>query len=122
MKPPWSNGFRVETNRRLGGAPTPGTQRAEKRYQVLFLLRRQLGTVDQVEEFDRVFQCQKALVVQVRRVVLGAAQYEGFVRPVPDRHHIVDHHRLEEALGVGGRASDCRCKTATGDSSHIGPC
>src|ERR1700730_2635221 len=72
----------------------------QKRDQLLFLLRRQLGAEDQVEELDRVLQSQKRLVVQIGRVVLAAAQRKGFDRPVADRHHVVDHHRLEEALGL----------------------
>jgi hypothetical protein len=55
---------------------------------------------DQVEELDRVLQRQQALVMQVGRVVFDAAQRKGFDRPVPDHHHAVYHHRLEEALGL----------------------
>src|ERR1700737_191245 len=72
----------------------------QKRDQLLFLLRRQLGAEDQVEELDRVLQRQKTLVVHVGRVVLHAAQGKGFDGPVADRHHVVDHYRLEEALGL----------------------
>src|SRR3984893_82248 len=84
------------------GAPAPqadleGTQ---ERHQILFLRGRQLGAEDQVEELNRVLQGQQTLGVQVGRIVLGAAQRKGFDRPVPDGHHIVDHHRLEEALGL----------------------
>src|SRR5216683_1892281 len=79
------------------GATLKGPQ---ERHQILLLLRRQLCAEDQVEELDGVFQRQKTLVMQVGRVVLGAAQRKGFDRPVADGHHVVDHHRLEEALGL----------------------
>jgi hypothetical protein len=80
-------------------------KRPQKRDQFQLLLRRQLGAEDQVEELDRVLQSQKPLVVQIGRVVLGAAQRKGFDRSVPDRHHVVDHHRLEEALGLSRSAA-----------------
>src|SRR5215472_8544907 len=65
------------------GQRVSGLEGTQKGHQILLLLRRQLGAEDQVEELDRVFQCQKTLVVHVGRVVLGAAQSEGFDRPVP---------------------------------------
>ncbi len=37
---------------------------------------------------------------------------KGFDRPVADRHHVVDHHRLEEALGLEVVHQSCRCRTA----------
>jgi hypothetical protein len=42
----------------------------------------------------------KTLVMQIGRVVLGAPQRKGFDRPLPYRHHVADHHRVEEALGL----------------------
>src|ERR1700680_2696610 len=95
------------TERGMSIKPLPNAERStqvftlkrpQKRDQFLLLLRRQLGAEDQVEELDRVLQSQKPLVVQIGRVVLGAAQRKGFDRSVPDRHHVVDHHWLEEAL------------------------
>src|SRR5216683_1072716 len=71
---------------------------AQECHQILLFLRRKFRAEDQVEELDRVLQRQQTLVVHIGRVVLGAAQREGFDRTVPDGHHVVDHHRLEEAL------------------------
>jgi hypothetical protein len=60
-----------------------GPERAQKRHQILLLLRRQFRPEDQVKELDRVLQCQKTLVVQVARVVLGAAQRKFLIGPSP---------------------------------------
>src|SRR5215469_4572827 len=79
---------------------SPASEGTQKRDQVLFFLRSELGAKDQIEELDGVFQRQKTRVMQVGRVVLGAAQREGFDRTVADCHHVVDHRRLEETLGV----------------------
>src|SRR6266404_2900066 len=67
------------------------SESAQKRHQILLLLRRQLRAEDQVEELDGVFQRQKTLIVQVGRVVLGAAQRKGFDLPVADGNHVIDH-------------------------------
>src|SRR5712692_6753803 len=73
---------------------------AQERHQILLLLRLQFRAEDQVEELDRILQRQQTLVVQVGRVVLDAAQHKGFDQAVADGHHVVDHHRLEEPLGL----------------------
>ena len=52
----------------------------------------------EVEELDRVLQRQQAVVVQVRRRVLDAAQREGLDRAVGRGLAAVDHLLLEEAL------------------------
>src|SRR5712692_477131 len=71
---------------------------AQERDQILLLLRRQFRAEHQVEELDCILQRQQTLVVHIGRVILDATQRKGFDRPVPDGHHVVDHHRLEEAL------------------------
>ena len=57
-------------------------QRSQERDDVLFLLRNELQSEHQVEEFHRVVQREQPIVVQVRRRVLDAAQREGFDRTV----------------------------------------
>src|SRR6266849_6952558 len=74
------------------------SQRAQERDQILLFLRRKFRTEDQVEELDRVLQRQQTLVVHIGRVILDPAQRKGFDWPIPDGHHVVDHHWLEEAL------------------------
>src|SRR5260221_8735993 len=86
--------------RGLTGPLDWASESAQEGHQILLLLRRQLCAEDQVEELDGVFQRQKTLIVQVGRVVLGAAQRKGFDRAVADRHHVVDHHRLEKPFGL----------------------
>src|SRR6266446_2244998 len=70
----------------------------QERHQILLLLLLQFRAENQVEELNRILQRQQTLVVHIGRVILNAAQRKGFDRPVPDRHHVVDHYRLEEAL------------------------
>jgi len=72
--------------------------------------------------------------VHVGRIVLGATQRKGFDRPVADGHHIVDHHRLKEALGleivhqivgVKGRLMASRALALAEEdilASHLGLC
>ena len=48
-------------------------------HQILLLLRCQLCAQDQIEEFDRVLQCQKSTVMHIRRRILHAAKREGFM-------------------------------------------
>src|SRR3982075_1732467 len=88
--------------RGLTGPLDWASESAQEGHQILLLLRRQLCAEDQVEELDGVFQRQKTLIVQVGRVVLGAAQRKGFDRPVADCPPVVGHHRLGETLGAGG--------------------
>src|SRR5262249_23611397 len=73
--------------------PTGRLQLSQERYQVLLLLRRELQSLDEVEELDGVLQRQTAAVVQVGRAILDAPQGEGLDRPVPC-------FMLEEALDV----------------------
>src|SRR5882724_8740053 len=73
---------------------------AQECHQILLLLRRQFRAEYQVEELDRVLQRQQTLVVHIGRVILDPAQRKGFDQPVADGHHVVDHHRLEEPLGL----------------------
>src|SRR2546427_10064383 len=54
-------------------SPTFPSKRAQKRHEVLLLLRRQLDAEDEVEELHRVVEAQEPAVVQVRRGVPRAA-------------------------------------------------
>src|SRR5260370_28307416 len=82
------------------GSVSPRLEDTQKRHQILFLLRRELGAEDQVEELDRVLQRQKTLVMEIGRVVLHTAQSKGFDWAVPDCHHVVNHRRLETPSGL----------------------
>src|SRR5450631_149684 len=79
-------------------AETRGSQRPHERHQVLLLLRIQLQFQDEVEELHRVLQRQQAVVVQVRRRVLDAAEREGLYRTVGRRRATVNRDLLEESL------------------------
>src|SRR5207245_9977216 len=97
-------GLSPSAHRRYNASAFPLTttlcrlERAQERDQILLFLRRKFRAEDQVEELDRVLQRQQTLVVHIGRVILDAAQRKGFDWPIPDGHHVVDHHRLEEAL------------------------
>ena len=65
------------------GLPLEGAQEC---HQILLLLRGQFVAEHQVEELDCVVQREQTLVMQIGRVVLDAAQREGFDLPVPDLH------------------------------------
>src|SRR6266478_5128446 len=76
----------------------PVSQCSQECHQILLFLRRKFRAEDQVEELDRILQRQQTLVVHIGRVILDPAQCKGFDWTVPDGHHVVDHHRLEEAF------------------------
>src|SRR5256712_6413675 len=59
-------------------SPTFPSKRAQKRHEVLLLLRRQLDAEDEVEELHRVVEAQEPAVVQVRR---GGPDSPGRGRP-----------------------------------------
>jgi hypothetical protein len=56
--------------------PPACSEHAEEFHQVLFFPSREPRAKDEIEELDRVFQAEKATVVQVRRRVLDAANRE----------------------------------------------
>jgi len=107
-------------------------QCAQERHQILLLLRGQLVAEHQVEELDCVVQRQQTLVMQVGRVVLDAAQREGFDLPVSNLHQVVDHFRFKEALrfeimhqvvGIIGRLMAARALALTEEdllTTHFG--
>src|SRR6266446_5463335 len=67
------------------GIPPIRLQCPQEQHQVLLFGLRQLGTQHEIEEFDRVVEGQQALIMQVRRRVLDAAQREGLDWPVGAR-------------------------------------
>jgi len=62
--------------------PPVELERTQERHQVLLLLRIEFDAEDQVEELHGVVERQQAIVVQVRRRVLDAAQREGLDRAI----------------------------------------
>jgi hypothetical protein len=56
-----------ETGVRQSPVPPVGLQRTQESNEVLFLLRRQLKFVDQVEELYRVFQREQTPIVHIGR-------------------------------------------------------
>src|SRR6266403_3211833 len=73
---------------------------AKERDQIALLLAGQFRAEHQIEELDRIIESQQAPIVQVGRLILDAAQREGLDGSVAGGIHVVDRHRLEEALGL----------------------
>ena len=73
---------------------------AKERDQIALLLAGQFRAEHQIKELDRIIERQQAPVVQVGRLILDAAQREGLDGSVAGGIHVVDRHRLEEALGL----------------------
>src|SRR5258707_3190347 len=73
---------------------------AKERDQIALLLTGQFRAEHQIEELNRIIERQQAPVVQVGRLILDAAQREGLDGSVAGGIHVVDRHRLEEALGL----------------------
>src|SRR5258706_15910438 len=73
---------------------------AKERDQIALLLAGQFRAEHQIEELNRIIERQQAPVVQVGRLILDAAQREGLDGSVAGGIHVVDRHRLEEALGL----------------------
>src|SRR5712671_5447052 len=76
-----SRGFRPKEPH-LTRPPPVELERTQERHQVLLLLRIEFDAEDQVEELHGVVERQQAIVVQVRRRVLDAAQREGLDRAI----------------------------------------
>src|SRR5258708_9238580 len=73
---------------------------AKERGQIARLLPGQFRAEHQIEELNRIIERQQTPVVQVGRLILDAAQREGLDGSVAGGIHVVDRHRLEEALGL----------------------
>src|SRR5260221_7570975 len=73
---------------------------AKERDQIALLLTGQFRAEHQIEELNRIIERQQTPVVQVGRLILDAAQREGLDGSVAGGIHVVDRHRLEEALGL----------------------